>query len=74
MEPANNDLFFSRLPVNEIPLSDLLTEQHLFYNVPSTWHVVITDIKNSTGAVQKGLHETVNLVATGSIVGCVGKS
>ena len=25
--PANNDLFYSRLPVNEIPLSDLLTEE-----------------------------------------------
>jgi hypothetical protein len=68
MEPANNDLFYSRLPVNEIPLGDLLTEQHLFYKVPSNWHVVITDIKNSTAAVQTGLHETVNLVATGSIV------
>jgi len=30
--------------------------------------VIITDIKNSTGAVVSGLHETVNQVATGSIV------
>jgi hypothetical protein len=30
--------------------------------------VVITDVKNSTRALQDGLHETVNLVATGSIV------
>ena len=68
MEPINNDLFYSRLPVNEIPLSDLLTEEHLFYKIPVNWYVVITDVKNSTAAIQQGLHETINLVATGSIV------
>ncbi len=68
MQSVNNDLFYSRLPVNEIPLGDLLTEDHLFYNMPSNWHVVITDIKNSTAAIQEGLHETINLIATGSIV------
>ena len=65
---ANNDMFYSRLPVNEISLSDLLMEEHLFYKAPANWHVVITDIKRSTIAVENGLHETVNLLATGSIV------
>lgn len=68
MEPIKNDLFYSRLPVNEISLSDLFTEDHLFYKIPANWHVVITDVKNSTGAVQGGLHETINLIATASIV------
>ena len=68
MVSINNDLFYSRLPVNEIPLSDLLTEEHLFYKMPANWHVVITDVKNSTAAIQNGLHETINLVATASIV------
>jgi hypothetical protein len=68
MAENNNDLFYSRLPVNEIPLSDLLTEEHLFYKVPDNWYVVITDVKKSTKAVEQGLHETVNLIATGSIV------
>lgn len=63
-----SEQFYSRLPVNRIPLSDLLTEDHLFYPVPESWHVIITDIKSSTSAVQSGLHETVNLIATGSIV------
>jgi len=61
-------MFYSRLPVNEIPLSELLTEEHLFYKVPDNWYVVITDVKKSTKAVEQGLHETVNLLATGSIV------
>ena len=36
--------------------------------MPANWHVVITDVKNSTAAIQNGLHETINLVATASIV------
>jgi hypothetical protein len=68
MSAGNNDMFYSRLPVNEIPLSDLLTEPHLFYPIPGNWYVVITDVKKSTTAIAGGLHETVNLLATGSIV------
>ena len=68
MSASTNDMFYSRLPVNEISLSDLLTEDHLFYKVPDNWHVVITDVKKSTQAVEEGMHETVNLLATGSIV------
>ena len=65
---ANNDQFYTRLPANHISLSELLVEEHLFYPVPSNWHVIVTDIKDSTMAVLTGLHETVNLIATGSIV------
>jgi hypothetical protein len=68
MATSSTDLFYSRLPVNEIPLVDLLAEEHLFYPVPPSWHVLMTDVKKSTQAVANGLHETVNLVATGSIV------
>jgi hypothetical protein len=68
MPASTNDMFYSRLPVNDISLSDLLTEEHLFYKVPDNWHVVITDVKQSTQAVAEGMHETVNLLATGSIV------
>jgi len=68
MAAGINDLFYSRLPVNQLPLSELLGEEHLFYKVPDNWHVLITDVKKSTQAVAGGLHETVNLVATGSIV------
>lgn len=43
-------------------------EEHLFFKIPENWHVLITDVKDSTIAVSRGLHETINLVATGSIV------
>lgn len=68
MSVSTNDMFYFRLPVNQIKLSELLMEEHLFYKIPDTWHVLITDVKKSTLAVADGLHETVNLVATGSIV------
>ncbi len=68
MEAINNNLFYSGLPVNEIPLGDLLTATHLFLKVPADWQVIITDVKNSTAATEKGMHQTVNLVATGTIV------
>lgn len=68
MEVDNNELFYSSLPANEGSLSRLLTDDRLFFKVPRDWHVVITDVKNSTAAIVNGLHETINLVATGSIV------
>ncbi|WP_231426822.1 DUF3095 domain-containing protein [Pedobacter sp. Leaf250] len=68
MMSANQDHFFSNLPVNKIPLQQLLLRKDLFKEVPNDWHIIITDIKSSTQAVQAGLHENVNLIATGSIV------
>ncbi len=61
-------LFFSQLPVHHMPLSALLGREELFVEVPAGWHVVVTDIKNSTQAHREGRHEEVNLIATGSII------
>jgi len=66
--PSNQDHYYSNLAVNKIPLSQLLLKNNLFKEIPEDWHVIITDIKSSTVAVNSGLHETVNLIATGSIV------
>jgi hypothetical protein len=63
-----SDQFYSNLAANHIPLSDLLIMDHLFNDIPEDWHVIITDIRNSTAAVANGQHETVNFIATGSIV------
>ncbi|RWY47855.1 DUF3095 domain-containing protein [Mucilaginibacter gilvus] len=66
--PTDNSQFYAQLPVNRMPLGDLLMNDALFADVPADWHVVITDIKSSTQAVMSGAHENVNLIATGSIV------
>lgn len=60
--------FFSDLPVQRVSLRRLLAEPSRFTSVPSDWHVIVTDIENSTVAVKAGQHEVVNLVATGSII------
>ena len=65
---ATTELFYTSLPVNGIGLDELLNDEALFIQVPIDWHIVITDIKNSTKAVFNGQHQTVNFLATGSIV------
>ena len=65
---ATTELFYTSLPVNGIGLDELLNDEALFIQVPVDWHIVITDIKNSTKAVLNGQHQTVNFLATGSIV------
>ncbi|OOQ58264.1 DUF3095 domain-containing protein [Mucilaginibacter pedocola] len=66
--PADNSQFYAQLPINRMPLGELLVSDALFADVPANWHVVVTDIKNSTKSVLNGSHENVNLIATGSIV------
>jgi len=65
---ATTELFYTSLPINGIGLDELLNDEALFIQVPVDWHIVITDIKNSTKAVLNGQHQTVNFLATGSIV------
>lgn len=74
MAPGSSSLFYNRLPVNQLSLGELLSEPHLFFRVPEDWHIIITDVKGSTRAVTEGKHETVNLVATGSIVAVLNKA
>ncbi|RZJ70593.1 DUF3095 family protein [Flavobacterium sp.] len=63
-----SDHFYSQLKAHEMALAKLLASPDKFSNVPQDWTIVITDIQNSTEAVFGGRHETVNLLATGSIV------
>ncbi|MET4083425.1 hypothetical protein ABIB40_003396 [Pedobacter sp. UYP30] len=65
---VETEKFYANLPVNRLSLSKLMLNERLFFNVPNDWFVIITDIEQSTDAVHAGLHENVNLVATGSIV------
>jgi len=66
--PDTEDHFYSNLPIHKMPLHQLLVKNQLFKEVVASWSVIITDIKRSTAAVNSGLHENVNLIATGSIV------
>ncbi len=60
--------FFSDLPVQRVTLSALFGDASLFAEVPQDWHVIVTDIENSTAVIRTGRHEIVNLIATGGII------
>jgi hypothetical protein len=45
-----------------------------FCEVSEDWNIVVTDVENSTTAVQDGKQQEVNLAATGSIVACLNIS
>lgn len=64
MDDAN---FYSGLQAFTLPLTELFREEN-FRAVPSSWHVVIADVKNSTQAVAADRHNDVNLAAAGSLV------
>lgn len=65
---SQGENFYSDLVAHQLPLGELLGSPDLFETVPADWTVIITDIRNSTDAVLGGQHQTVNLLATGSIV------
>ena len=60
--------FYKNIPKSNLPLTELLKDKSLFFRVPKTWSIVVTDIEDSTAAVARGAHNDVNLSATGSIV------
>lgn len=60
--------FYKNIPKSNLPLTELLKNESLFFKVPKSWSIVVTDIEDSTSAVARGSHNDVNLSATGSIV------
>ena len=62
----SSDNFYEQL----VSFSDFsqFTQWEWYSSLPSEWFVVITDIQNSTKAIQEGLYKEVNSVSTASIV------
>ena len=60
--------FYNELKSAGKSLVDLLASETYFTEIPTTWHVVVVDIQNSTQAVANGKHHQVNLTATGAII------
>lgn len=48
----------------------MLLKGELSTKIPDDWHVVLTDIKDSTTSIKSGKHEAINLIATESIMSC----
>jgi len=62
-----NLYFYTKLQPLKVAVADLFREEH-FHDVPTSWHLVICDVKNSTQAISMGRHNDVNLVAAGSLI------
>ena len=60
--------FYSDLPVQQGSIADIIGQPTLFARIPSDWHVIVTDIKQSTKAIENGRHEEVNLIAAGCVI------
>ena len=60
--------FYSNLPIFELSVNQLMAAPENFSEVPASWYVISTDIKNSTQAIAQGKHQVINLVATGCII------
>lgn len=62
----STDNFFEKLP-QFTDFSSLVDERH-YSEVPDDWHVVITDIKDSTKAIESGRYRDINTVGAASII------
>jgi|JFJP01.1.fsa_nt_gi hypothetical protein len=62
----NSDKFYANLPVLENFVD--ITNGENFYPVPQDWAVIITDIADSTKAIETGKYKDVNLLGACSII------
>ena len=64
----SNDRFYNQLPAVTAALSDLLERDEAFQTPPADWFVVVTDVRNSTAAYERGQYRGVNIIAASSII------
>ncbi|MBI3004537.1 MAG: DUF3095 domain-containing protein [Ignavibacteriales bacterium] len=63
---TNSESFYLNLPVTENFLD--ISNPAIYTKLPDDWHVVATDLKDSTTAIQKGMYKEVNLMGASSIM------
>jgi hypothetical protein len=60
-----SERFYSELPVlDDFPA---VTDLSNFRELPENWNVIVADLQNSTGAIQKGLYKAVNILGVSVI-------
>jgi hypothetical protein len=71
MSENRSAYFYSDLHTYMGSLENVYRDPTCFCKVAEDWNIVVTDVENSTTAVQEGKQQEVNLAATGSIVACL---
>ncbi|WP_138431027.1 DUF3095 domain-containing protein [Fodinibius saliphilus] len=67
MAKTQSSNFYSNLPVIEDFFN--ASNNDNYHSLPSDWYIAITDIVNSTSAIENGRFETVNILGASPIVG-----
>ena len=62
----NTESFYLDLPVVD-NFADVSIPR-IYTELPDDWHIAVSDVKNSTGAIQKGNYREVNLLGASSII------
>lgn len=62
---SKNDHFYNELPTFDE--FDRVADPAAFSSVPGDWHVVVADIRGSTGAIAEGRYKDVNMVGAACI-------
>jgi hypothetical protein len=62
------DQFYRQLKTFTLSITEVFNHPEYFAEFPGNWHIIISDIKNSTSAVAAGKGNDVNMVAAGSLV------
>ena len=60
--------YYTNLKKSAKSLVDVLVDDSYFSEIPTSWHVLVVDVENSTKAVADGKHQAINLTATGAII------
>jgi hypothetical protein len=66
MSATTSDLFYSSLPPT--PDFDIVASGSGFAPVPDDWTVMVSDVTDSTGAIERGEYKSVNMVGAASII------
>ncbi|MDR8392382.1 DUF3095 domain-containing protein [Aliifodinibius sp. S!AR15-10] len=67
MSSENCSTFFTDLPLLESFFE--ISNPNNFYPIPDDWYIAITDIVDSTGAIDQGKYKMVNILGASPIVG-----
>ncbi len=62
----STETFYLDLPVIENFID--VSKPEIYTGLPDDWHVVVTDVKDSTKAIEKGGYKVVNLLGASSII------
>lgn len=63
---SSSPSFYVDLPVLNNFLD--ISQPHLYTPLPDDWHVVVTDVRNSTAAINNGMYKEVNLMGASTIM------